>query len=340
MAHGMDGNLATRPWLQRLSAALTLCCLAFGPVWADGGGGVGGTAACPDGKAPQLSFVQFSSPNIDPTFPQAQLTLKGKLSLPVKFKERDDAPGCVSIRRPLAAVVILHGSAGVDSRGDFYEAALNDAGIATLQIDMWEARGVTGINNRPAVPIFTYPDAFSALAFLSARPEINANRIGVMGFSWGGVVSLGTAEQTYAGLFGGGRRFAAHLAHYPVCWGANQVIAGLPPASSGTLFRNLTGAPVLIQIGSLDDYDNGAGPCQSLALAANASNGNLVSVHAYPGATHGWDRLQVPVVAPDPFANLGSFFQTGVLPLVRITPSIAEAFEARRRAVRFFERQL
>jgi uncharacterized protein len=337
MASGTQGKGASGRRAGHLAAMLALCALAAGQALANGGGGGGG---CPNGKAPQLSFIQFTSPNIDPSFLQAQLTLKGKLSLPLKFRESDDEPGCITIRRKMPAVLILHGSAGVDARGDFYEAALNDAGIATLQIDMWEARGVTGIANRPAVPIFTYPDAFAALAFLSARPEIDATRIGVMGFSWGGVVSLGTAEQTYAGLFGGGRKFAAHLAHYPVCWGANQVIAGLPPANSGTLFRTLTGAPVLIQIGSLDDYDNGAGPCQALATAANASNGNLVSVREYPGATHAWDRLQVPVIAPDPFANVGSFFLTGVVPLVRITPSIDAAFEARERAVKFFERKL
>ena len=330
---GMSGRA-----MARMGATLALAALAVGQVLASSGGG--GSGDCPSGKAPQLSFIEFTSPNIDPAFPHRQLRIKGKLSLPLKFAQRDDEPGCVSFTRKLPAVLILHGSSGVDARGDFYEAALNDAGIATLQIDMWEARGVTGIANRPAVPIFTYPDAFRALAFLSARPEIDADRIGVMGFSWGGVVSLGTAEQTYASLFGGGRKFAAHLAHYPVCWGANKIIAGLPPANSGTLFSTLTGAQVLIQIGSLDDYDNGTGPCRALALATNATNGNLVSVNEYSGVTHAWDRLQVRVVAPDPFGNLGSYFQTGVLPLVRITPDIAAAFKSRKKAVEFFERNL
>ena len=41
-------------------------------------------------------------------------------------------------------MLILHGSAGVDSRGDFYARALNAAGIATLEIDYWEARGGSG----------------------------------------------------------------------------------------------------------------------------------------------------------------------------------------------------
>ena len=55
------------------------------------------------------------------------LIVSGKLRLPF------DGDG--------AAVVICHGSDGVDGRGDFYAPALNAAGIATLEIDMWAARG-------------------------------------------------------------------------------------------------------------------------------------------------------------------------------------------------------
>lgn len=40
------------------------------------------------------------------------------------------------------AVVIMHGSAGVDSRGALYARELNLAGIATLEVDMWGARGL------------------------------------------------------------------------------------------------------------------------------------------------------------------------------------------------------
>src|SRR5262245_33698558 len=168
---------------------------------------------------PAISFVEFKSPNLAaPAGPP--LTIKGKLTVP----KRD----CTRAHK-LPAVLILHGSSGVDSRGDFYEAELNDAGIATLQIDMWEARGVVGPTNRPQAPILTYPDAFSALAFLSAQPRIAADRIGVLGFSWGGVISLAAAEQLYAGMFGGGRTFKAHVANYPVCYAYNKVFPLPPP---------------------------------------------------------------------------------------------------------------
>jgi uncharacterized protein len=293
---------------------------------------------CGNAGLPRLSFVQFTSPNIA-TSPPSLLTIKGKLSLP---QQRDHHLGCTAANgRKLPAVVILHGSAGVDSRGDFYEAALNAAGIATLQIDMWEARGVGGSTGRPAAPILTLPDAFSALAFLAARPEIDAARIGVLGFSWGGVNTLGTAERLYTGLFGGGREFKAHVAHYPVCYAANAVVPGLPPpAQLGTQFLNLTGAPVLVQVGSLDGYDNGAARCRALASAVNPANANAVEVVEVPGAHHAFDRLMVPIVVSDPFGNEGSYFATGIVPQVTLAPDVAQAYAARERVVRFFRRNL
>jgi dienelactone hydrolase len=314
-----------------LHRALVVAALGVFSTWVQ--------AAAPDcgnNELPRLSFVQFTSLNLA-TSPPSPLTVKGKLSLP---EQRDHHLGCTDVNsRKLPAVVILHGSAGVDSRGDFYEAALNAAGIATLQIDMWEARGVGGTVPRPAAPIFTLPDAFSALAFLAARPEIDAARIGVLGFSWGGVNSLAAAELLYTGSFGGGRKFKAHVAHYPVCYAFNAVIPGQPPpAQLGTQFRNLTRAPVLVQVGSEDDYDNGAGHCR--ALAAQANPATAVEVVEYQSAEHAFDRLMVPIVVSDPFGNEGSFFRTGVVPQVKLTPDVPQAFEARERAVRFLSNNL
>ncbi|WP_394787865.1 dienelactone hydrolase family protein [Rhodoferax sp.] len=303
---------------------------------------------CRDRGAPQISFITFQSPNL--AAPASPLTIKGKLSIPGKvdgrwncfpfgnhkYRNRNDK---------LPAVLILHGSSGVDARGDFYEAALNAAGVATLQIDMWEARGVTGLGNRPQLPILTIPDAFSALAFLSAQANIDADRIGVLGFSWGGVVSLASSERLYAGQFGGGRKFAAHVANYPVCYGANNSAIlrafGVAPAQAGTQYLNLTGASVLVQVGSKDSYDNSAAPCKALAAAVNPSNGNPVEVVEYTGAYHGWDRLMVPVTAADPFANQGSYLLgTSGIPTVTIVPDVAQAYASRERVVRFFRGNL
>ncbi len=63
--------------------------------------------------------------------------------------------------------MILHGSAGIDFRGDFYAKALNNAGIATLEIDMWEGRGISSAEDRPPLPLFTCPDVFAPLGFFN-----------------------------------------------------------------------------------------------------------------------------------------------------------------------------
>lgn len=318
--------MSMQAWMRALVGAVV--CAACVVAYA-------GDRDCPNDAPAAISFIQYQSPNLAGTTP---LTIKGKLSLPIP----GNGKGCGHANRKWPAVLILHGSAGPDSRGDFYEAELNAHGIATLQIDMWEARGVTSLANRPAAPILTYPDAFSALAFLSNHPNIAAGRVGVLGFSWGGVISLASAEKLYSGMFGGGRTFAAHVANYPVCWGANNttVPALQPPAQKGTQFLHLTGAPVLIQIGTEDDYDNGTEYCHDLADLVNPTNNNVVKVVDYQGAYHAWDRLWVPVSAPDPYGNEGSFFTTGQIPLVQIVPNVDLAYESRDRVVRFFQRNL
>lgn len=287
-----------------------------------------------------VSFISFQSPNL--TAPGTMLTIQGKLSVPRMIERQPRPPGTPPTRLP--AVLILHGSAGVDARGDFYEAALNGFGIATLQIDMWQARGISSVSQRPNAPVLTYPDAFSALNFLAQLPAIDAGRIGVLGFSWGGVVSMGAAERLYAGQFGAGRQFKAHVAHYPVCYAWNNVpilsALGTTPAKFGMQWQQLTGAPVLLQIGSQDGYDNGSQACESLVGAVNAGNAGVVSLNVYPGASHAWDRLQVPMSGPDPYANQGSYFSTGVVPQVSLKPSVDQAYQARSRVVRFFVQTL
>ena len=124
----------------------------------------------------------------------------------------------------------------------------------------------------------------------------------------------------------------------------------LPNANTGTQLIHLTGAPVLIQIGSKDDYDrtkndqdnaDGTVNCRKLVAYLNSVNsGHIVDLAAYEGAYHAWDRLMVPVTVADPFGNEGSFFTTRVPPNVRLFPDVDQAFASRQNVVRFFRRNL
>jgi dienelactone hydrolase len=198
---------------------------------------------------------------------------------------------------PVPAVLICHGSDGVDGRGEFHAQALNGAGIATFEIDMWAARGTRrGAAARPRGVPETLPDAFAAAAFLAAQPEVDPARIGILGFSWGGVVSLLTATRSWRASKGGNApAFVAHAAMYPVCW-AYEVAPGLSLA-------DLTGAPILIQTGDADAYDDPDGLDQLLARLPPASRA-LIQGITHRGAGHGFDRPAQTIV--DPFAHKGA----------------------------------
>ncbi|MFP5417927.1 MAG: dienelactone hydrolase family protein [Gammaproteobacteria bacterium] len=282
---------------------------------------------CRYDSRPAITFVEVQSVDLQTRQP---LKVKGKLNVPVPKRAQGD---CHISRSGRPAVVILHGSAGVDSRSDFYARALNAEGIATLELDMWEARGIQTPADRPPLPAYNYPDAFGALAFLSAYPGIDPDRIGVIGFSWGGVITMASATQGVANQFGGALRFRAHVAHYPICYAYNNPY--IPDSQFGSHAGNpLTGAPILIQIGDKDDYDESAAPCFALKNALIAPEKTLLEVASYAGAYHDWDRLLVPVVSQDPFAHLGA---GGT---VRLFPSVDQAYQAQKKAVRFFLKNL
>lgn len=259
---------------------------------------------------PRVSYVTFSN-----AAQERPLTIAGQLRIPLRDGK-------------VPAVVIVHGTSGVDSRGSYHAEALNDAGIATLELDMWSARGLnggTGPNGRPAGVPETLPDAYGALQYLAARPEIDPQRIGITGFSWGGVVSMLTATRPYSELYLGANplRFAAHAPFYPVCWGYNKI--------PGYEFAELTGAPVFIQSGECDAYDE-PDSCTKLVNGLPEPGRRQVTVTMYPGATHAFNRLEPAQTVTDPFAHLG---QGGE---VKFEAHPDAAARSRRATVEFFAR--
>jgi dienelactone hydrolase len=151
------------------------------------------------------------------------------------------------------------------------------------------------------------------LQFLSRQPNIDPARIGVLGFSWDGLVSMSAAELLYSSTYGDGLTFKAHVAHYPVCyaWNNTDVLAmlGTTPAQFGVQWINLTGAPVLIEVGMTDGYDNGSGPCEALAASASslwATASSPVPIHcvcsrssttSMPPRSRRWRRRLWPLSA-------------------------------------------
>jgi dienelactone hydrolase len=239
------------------------------------------------------------------------LSVAGKLMTPLESEGQ------------VPAVLICHGSDGVDGRGEFHAAALNAAGIATFEIDMWAARGTgRGAASRPRSVPETLPDAFAAMRFLARQPEVDAARLGILGFSWGGVVALLTANRRWRERLGAeAPPIAAHAALYPVCW-AYEVVPGLSLAEP-------TGAPILIQTGDADTYDDPDGLEQLLARITPEARALIRGV-THKGAGHAFDRPGEAKTIVDPFAHKGA----GGPVLMSRHPEAAEA--ARRANVAFF----
>ncbi len=223
------------------------------------------------------------------------------LSFPVSDGGRDwTCAGILTVPEasssPAPAVIVVHGSNGVDSRGESATEALNAAGIATFEIDLWAAHGVMGPETRPKSPFETVPDVFAALAVLAARPDIDAARIGLSGFSWGGLMTMLAATRAIHDKYAAaGARFAAFAPFYPVAWIYNVV--------PGFDFRDLTG-PVLIQLGAADTYDDPDTGERLLATLDEADRAK-VTLHIHPGATHAWDRREPDITVHDPFSHKG-----------------------------------
>src|SRR5690606_24825473 len=95
--------------------------------------------------------------------------------------------------------------------------------IATLVPDLWSARGIGGgSEGRPKTVAETLPDVYGAREFLAAHPGIDGGRIGVMGFSFGGVASMLAATHAQNDRFLKGDHFKAMMPVYPVASAYNK----------------------------------------------------------------------------------------------------------------------
>jgi hypothetical protein len=97
--------------------------------------------------------------------------------------------------RSVPAVVLLHGSAGVLAARELtYAAQLARMGVAALVVDSFAARTDrgTGFIDRllNITETMMLADAYSGLAMLAVRPEIDAQHIVLTGFSYGAMATM------------------------------------------------------------------------------------------------------------------------------------------------------
>jgi len=187
---------------------------------------------------------------------------------------------------PAPAVVMLHGCGGpYDKKGVLsqrmldYARLINKAGMHALVVDSLTPRGETQIcTQKVGKRLITQAnrrlDALSSLEWLAARSDVDATKLGLLGWSNGGSTVLAATNEQHKDVATAAIKPAFAIAFYPGC--------------EADLRRGYeTTTRLLMMVGESDDWTP-AEPCRKLAAAA-AGHGQPPEFEAYPGAFHGFD---------------------------------------------------
>lgn len=152
--------------------------------------------------------------------PQTYSFISGGRSISVDVFKASGASG----RRP--AVLMLHGADGL-SRHDQYETGARAIAASGYQVFLVHYLDRTGERRASFATLFQNFEPWmetvrDAVAWVSARPEVDPNRIGLVGISLGAALSLAIA--------GGDRRIKAIVDYFgPLPQGAVSAASRLPP---------------------------------------------------------------------------------------------------------------
>jgi dienelactone hydrolase len=233
-----------------------------------------------------LPFVVYAQELV--SFPVAQT---GGGSGSEKVEAIYSRPSTQNVGAKLPAIVLLHSAWGWSDEHEGtsnYAQALQKAGFATLELRMFPTHG----SAKTGGPAAYLPELYGSLNYLASNPDIDPKRIGVAGYSFGGLLAL-VAATTWANKTYGksGQQFAAHAPFYPICWVLKANAQGRKNPVPTSAWMEWTGVPIRIFAGANDDYDNrDPKSCEDAVKALPESQQRVFSVKVYPEATHGWDQ--------------------------------------------------
>jgi len=222
--------------------------------------------------------TSLSFPNATPGKP---------LTVPA-WEERPQGPG------PFPAVVLLHGCHGVSESNHEWSRWFRDQGYVALVVDSWGPRGhdktcAPNLPNLRNVPDISnterFDDAVGALRWLHSRPYVDRSRIGVIGWSNGGVFAIALVNgpslerQRRRGVVLPEPGFRASV--------------GVYPGGCYSLVDELVTRPLLVLIGDADDWTI-PGPCVAM-VDAMRRRGADARVVLYPQAYHYFDVVGQPL---------------------------------------------
>lgn len=176
------------------------------------------------------------------------------------------------------AIVIVHTIAGyLEANEGWHAEEFRRAGFATLTYSS-DAAVRLREGGTPGSWAAAVAEAYAAFRFLADHSRIDAKRIAIVGFSFGGEVAyLAALERLRAALVAGEARFAAHVAYYP---------AGVFAAAAER--GAYTGSPILMLLGEKDDNLPIAKVENYLAYARRLGQPLPLEVQVHPGALHAW----------------------------------------------------
>jgi dienelactone hydrolase len=226
------------------------------------------------------------------------------------------------------AVVLLHGCGGTYGRNGqlsertlAYARLLNEHGMHALVVDSLTPRGekeicTQRIGTRRVTQVNRRLDALAAVDWLAGRADVDAQRIGLMGWSNGGSTLLAALNTRHAD--------ASHAAITPAF-----AVAFYPGCESDLKQGFETRTRLLVLVGEADDWTP-AGPCHALVAA---TRGTTAEIEGYAGAYHGFDST-VPV-------RLRSDVPNGLNPGqgVHVGGDAAALVASRERLLRFLAQQ-
>ena len=192
---------------------------------------------------------------------------------------------------PFPAVVLLHGCNGLSASYRSWARQFVRWGYVALLVDSFRPRGlkhgVCRLRFRKWVSKqLRAKDAYLGLKYLTTLSFVDVKRIGVMGWSNGGVATLAAVNKYISEwtVEDAGANFSAAIAFYPECgiryggWSVTRRDRGGrvgPVVSTSGRFETL--APLLILIGDKDDWT----PAKYCRQMLEKSKGQDISLKVY-----------------------------------------------------------
>ena len=186
-------------------------------------------------------------------------------------------------RGPFPAVVLLHGCHGVSASNRNWARWFRDLGYVALIVDSWAPRGIgdacVPVDPDPVPNTARFDDTVGALRYLHSQAYVDRARVGIIGWSNGGVFSMAAVNGPSL------QRARARGVEMPEP--GFRAAIGVYPGGCWSLVRERVVRPLLVLIGDADDWTLPS-ECVQMVTAMSAL-GSDATIVLYPGAVHYFD---------------------------------------------------